>query len=139
MTVEAENIFKEAFNMNTVQGEIPTDAQNITLSNTDDLTLQTPGANKNPHNKFISDVKKDAKVKILLQENNKIYEHTKNLIKQGKFLELTHIENTDATWKSFLFNLPRGTMKFVLNSSIDTLPTRVNLKLWGKLVNGRCF
>ena len=36
-------------------------------------------------------------------------------------------------------NLPRGTMKFVLNSSIDTLPTRVNLKLWGKVVNDKCF
>ena len=30
-------------------------------------------------------------------------------------------------------------MKFVLNSSIDTLPTKVNLKQWGKLTNDKCF
>ena len=59
-----------------------------------------------------------------------MYTHIKTLIKQGKFLELTHVERNDATWKSFLFNLPKGTMKFLLNSSIDTLP--INLKQWGK-------
>ena len=30
-------------------------------------------------------------------------------------------------------------MKFVLNSSIDTLPTLVNLKQWGKVSNDKCF
>jgi hypothetical protein len=49
------------------------------------------------------------------------------------------IQQTDATWQAFIFNLPRGTMKWLLNSSIDTLPTKVNLRQWGKLVNDRCF
>ena len=30
-------------------------------------------------------------------------------------------------------------MKWILNSSIDTLPTKTNLKQWGKLVNDKCF
>ena len=30
-------------------------------------------------------------------------------------------------------------MKFILNSSIDTLPTKVNLKQWGKVSNDKCF
>ena len=30
-------------------------------------------------------------------------------------------------------------MKFVINASIDTLPTKVNLKLWGKRTNDLCF
>ena len=60
-------------------------------------------------------------------------------MKQGNFLQLTYLEKTDATWKSFIFNLPKGTMKFVLNSSIDTLPTKVNLKQWGKVSSDRCF
>ena len=30
-------------------------------------------------------------------------------------------------------------MKFILNSSIDTLPTKTNLKLWGKITNDKCF
>ena len=33
----------------------------------------------------------------------------------------------DATWNSVIYNLPKGTMKFVLNSSINTLPTKSNL------------
>ena len=74
-----------------------------------------------------------------MSENGNIGEHVRTLVKQGKFLELTHLEKNDATWQSFIFNLPKGTMKFVLNSAIDTLPTKVNLKLWGKLVNDRCF
>ena len=31
-----------------------------------------------------------------------------------------------------------GTMKFQLNSAIDTLPTKVNLKLWGKRASDKC-
>ena len=61
------------------------------------------------------------------------------LVKQGNFLKLTKLEQTDATWKSYIYNLPKGTMKFILNSSIDTLPSKANLKLWGKLVNDKCF
>lgn len=29
-------------------------------------------------------------------------------------------------------------MKFILNSTLDTLPTRVNLKMWGKVTNDKC-
>ena len=76
---------------------------------------------------------------MLVDENENILSHVTTLIKQGHFLKLTKVEQTDATWKSYIFNLPRGTMKWVLNSSIDTLPTKTNLKQWGKLVNDKCF
>ena len=66
-------------------------------------------------------------------------EHVQKLVKQGKFLELSQCEKNDATWKSYIYNLPRGTMKWILNSSIDTLPTKVNLKQWGKVNNDKCF
>ena len=87
----------------------------------------------------MKEVKAEVKLQILSNENEKHYEHIKSLVKQGKFLELTHLERNDATWKGFIYNLPKGTMKFVLNSSIDTLPTRVNLKQWGKVSNDKCF
>ena len=74
-----------------------------------------------------------------MDENDKIYDHVKNLVKQGNFLKLTHTEQNDASWKSYIFNLPKGTMKFLLNASIDTLPTKVNLKQWGKISNDKCF
>ena len=92
-----------------------------------------------PSHKFVSEVKSEVKSKVLTGENENIYSHVKTLVKQGKFLELTHLEKNDATWKSFIYNLPKGTMKFVLNSSIDTLPTKVNLKQWGKVSNDKCF
>ena len=44
----------------------------------------------------------------------------------------------DATWQSYLHALPKGTMKFILNSSINTLPTKANLKLWGKSKSDKC-
>ena len=61
------------------------------------------------------------------------------LVKQGKFLEMTKLAENDATWKSYIYNLPKGTMKWLLNSCIDTLPTKVNLKQWGKTTNDKCF
>ena len=43
-----------------------------------------------------------------------------------------------ATWQSYLYDLPAGTMKWLINSSIDTLPTRANLKRWGKCPTDKC-
>ena len=51
---------------------------------------------------------------------------------------MLQLQNTDSTWKSFMYNLPRGTMKFVLNASLDTLPTLANLSQWGKRTNNKC-
>jgi hypothetical protein len=71
--------------------------------------------------------------KVKSEANQTILEHVQTLIKQGKFLELSKLEMTDATWNSNIYNLPKETMKFVLNASIDTLPTTIKLKQWGKL------
>ena len=60
-------------------------------------------------------------------------------MRQGRFLELTKIELLDATWQSYIYNLPKGIMKWLLNSSIDTLPTKANLKQWGKVSNDKCW
>ena len=67
-----------------------------------------------------------------------LFNHVSELVKQGKILELLQLEKTDATWKGYIFNLLRGTMKFLLNAAIDTLPTKVKLKLWGKRFNDKC-
>ena len=78
-------------------------------------------------------------VSIQYDESKNILDHVKSLVKQGHFLELTKLELTDATWKSFIFNLPKGTMKWLLNSSINTLPTKANLRQWGKVTNDKCW
>ena len=41
-------------------------------------------------------------------------------------------EGQDMTWKSFAFNLIKGALKFILNSTLDTLPTKANLLQWKK-------
>ena len=41
-------------------------------------------------------------------------------------------------WKSILYNLTKGTMKFLFNSFINTLPTQDNLKLWSKTFSDKC-
>jgi hypothetical protein len=50
---------------------------------------------------------------------------------------LLQAENESITWKSYMWDLPCGVLKFAVNSSIDTLPTFTNHRRWGKrsLVN----
>ena len=64
--------------------------------------------------------------------------HLKGLLKQSDFLNITLQQQQDATWQSYLFNLKKGTMKFILNASINTLPTQDNLKLWNKSTSDKC-
>ena len=58
--------------------------------------------------------------------------------KQGEFLKLTTDMDADLDWKSFIFGMSRGTMKFLLNASVNTLPTANNLKQWGKQTGDKC-
>ena len=65
-------------------------------------------------------------------------DHIKSLTVQGNTLALAVAEQCDLSWKSFMFDLKHGTMKFLLNASIDTLPTQANLKGWKKSVSDMC-
>jgi len=62
--------------------------------------------------------------KFLIQNNN-----NKTV---GHLLCLAMLEKYDMIWKSCMFNLMKGTLKFLLNSCLDTLPTQINLLQWGK-------
>ena len=63
----------------------------------------------------------------------------RSLIMQGNFLSLLIEEDSNVTWKSYLWNMPRGVVKFALNSSLETLPTADNLKRWGKRASDLCL
>ena len=133
VTVQSESVYKDALNYNCVQGEIPgVTPEVLPLSDEDNTALPPP-------QKFVEDVKKDVKTTIVFEESQQILNHVKSLISQGHFLELTKIEQVDATWKSFIFNLPKGTMKWLLNASINTLPSKANLRQWGKVTNDKCW
>ena len=64
--------------------------------------------------------------------------HTQTLVKQGNLLSIAALEKSDAIWKSYIFDMKKGTMKFLLNACLDTLPTRANLLQWGKTTSDLC-
>ena len=62
----------------------------------------------------------------------------KDLVVQGDMLRVALLEKADHIWKSFIFDMPKGVMKFMINSFTDTLPTKNNLSRWGKRMNTNC-
>ena len=59
-------------------------------------------------------------------------------VMQGDFLALVKEEQDSITWRSFLWDVPQGVLKFAVNAGINTLPSLDNLKRWGKRTNDRC-
>ena len=59
-------------------------------------------------------------------------------IMQGDYMALIMEEGNCITWKSFMWDIPQGVLKFAINAGINTLPTFDNLKRWGKRTNSRC-
>jgi hypothetical protein len=57
---------------------------------------------------------------------------------QGNLFSLLQAESEGITWKSYMWNLPCGVLKFSLHASIDTLPTFNNLKRLGKRASVNC-
>ena len=47
-------------------------------------------------------------------------------------------EGDSITWKSYMWDIPQGVLKFALNAGVNTLPSPDNLKRWGKRVSDRC-
>ena len=59
-------------------------------------------------------------------------------VMQGDYLALHMEEQSCLSWKSFLWDIPQGVLKFAINAGINTLPSGDNLKRWGKRVSDRC-
>ena len=59
-------------------------------------------------------------------------------VMQGDYIALVSEEGSCITWKSYLWDIPQGVLKFAMNAGLNTLPSFDNLKRWGKLVNDRC-
>ena len=64
--------------------------------------------------------------------------HAESLQLQGNLLALAAKEKVDLVWKSSMFQLKSGTLKFMLNACIDTLPTPANLKRWKYGASDKC-
>ena len=121
VTVRAEEIYQESLQFTTVGGIIPEGER-----------WARQRVNR------IDEVKEAVKSRVRFDNEKEWGEHIKSLVKQGDLLELAKCQGTDLTWKSFIFNLKKGTLKFILNATIDTLPTNANLKQWGKSPTDKC-
>ena len=57
---------------------------------------------------------------------------------QGNTIVLAVAEKCDLSWKSYRFDQRQETLKFLVNASIETLPTQANLKRWKKSHSDKC-
>ena len=121
--IEAETVYKVALESNTTLGQVP----NFTGAQ----------AGKLKH-KFSEDVTNSVKAALNVERRQKWEEHVKSLTVQGHNLALAAAERQDLVWKSFMYDLKQGTLKFLLNAGIDTLPTAANLKRWKKSPSDLC-
>ena len=67
-----------------------------------------------------------------------LHRFTESLQVQGSLLTLASQEKEDLIWKSTMFQLKSGTLKFMLNAGIDTLPTPANLQRWKYSSSDKC-
>ena len=122
-TSEAEITFREVLDLSTVQGEIP----QFTGERASHL-----------QNQFCQKIQTEVRNKVRCQSQEQWEEHARSLTVQGNILALAAAEKEDAVWKSYMYNLKAGTLKFLLNATIDTLPTAANLKRWKKTSSDLC-
>ena len=57
---------------------------------------------------------------------------------QGDYIALVMEEGGCVAWRSYLYDVSRGKLKFAINAGLNTLPSMDNLKRWGKRVSDRC-
>jgi hypothetical protein len=60
-------------------------------------------------------------------------DEVKHLVSQGDFINLLITEQSNVTWQSLFYGVPRGVMGFAMRSVTNTLATSDNLKRWKKV------
>ena len=83
-------------------------------------------------------LKEAVKTQVQLEYLERWNEKVKSLVIQGDFLNLLISEQSNVTWKSFIYGVPKGVMEFAMRSSTNILATPDNLKRWGKTRNENC-
>ena len=103
------------------------------------LSSEDPSTPPRPNRAVLTREKAQLKAELVEKREAAQLEKVKKLVLQGHMLQMAIEEQTDLIWQSHLFNLPSGTLKFLLNAVCDTLPTRSNLFRWGKITNSNCL
>jgi hypothetical protein len=124
VTSKSQSVFTEAQSSVTLSVPLPT------------LPSSLPTQSKSKTTERIK-----AKVKQILQKEVETRDQVilENLSYQGGFLLTLAKAKTCPMWQSQLSSLRKGCIKFLLNASINCLPTQNNLKLWGLSKTDKCF
>ena len=64
--------------------------------------------------KFNAEVNKSVNDALCVENRDNWETHVKSLVVQGQYLALAAAEKQDVGWKSFMFNMKQGTLKFLL-------------------------
>jgi hypothetical protein len=83
-------------------------------------------------------LKEAAKKEVQLIYLERWNEKVKDLLIQGDFLNLLISEQTNVSWQSMIYGVPRGVMQFAMRSATNTLATPDNLKRWKKTASDTC-
>jgi hypothetical protein len=86
----------------------------------------------------VSAIRKEVRRVFCDKEDDAWAARVRGYTMQGNLFALLQAKSEGITWKSYMWNLPCGVLKFALNASIDTLPTFTNLKSWGKRASVNC-
>ena len=119
----AEQVFRETIHLNIVDNTIPT----YTGSRAKHLT-----------HTFNTDIRTKVRDSTRTRIQDSLTTHAESLQLQGNLLALAVKEKVDLILKSSMFQLKSGTLKFMLNTSIDILPTPANLKRWKYGASDKC-
>ena len=99
VTVRAEDDYERAMRMNTVGGERPMFGNLWDRQETE----------------FNEDIRQDIKTACRIRRNEKHLDHINTLVKQGELFKLADSERGDVIWKSYIYDMKKGVMKFCLN------------------------
>ena len=122
-TTEAERVYQGVVRLNTVDGQIP----RFTGENARHL-----------QHKFNTTIKEQVRRATRQASQDKLKQHAEGLQVQGHLLTLAAQEKEDILWKSHMFQLKSGTLKFMMNACVDTLATPANLHRWKLSPSSKC-
>ena len=74
---------------------------------------------------------KSARALVATEEEEVLSESVSTLPQQGRMVR--HFEGSEAAlWATRVGSLPPEPLRFVLNATVESLPTNANLHKWGK-------
>ena len=123
--IKADNKVNEALENRIEREEKWSCKFSVTCYAEDKLQNALKSTDRNP--KLVNKVKNNIKKAFEDEQFKRDKEKIENLVQQGHLLALAMEEAKDFEWKSYCFGLKKGTLKFILNSTLDILPTKTNL------------